>query len=57
MFTGISDSEIIIFDEIDVGIGGGVAQVVGQLLNDLGKSKQVICITHQPLQLKSIHQL
>lgn len=40
--------EIIIFDEIDVGIGGGVAQVVGQLLNDLGKAKQVICITHQP---------
>lgn len=40
--------EIIIFDEIDVGIGGGVAQVVGQLLHDLGKSKQVICITHQP---------
>lgn len=40
--------EIIIFDEIDVGIGGGVAQVVGQLLRDLGISKQVICITHQP---------
>ncbi|MDD3265955.1 MAG: DNA repair protein RecN [Burkholderiales bacterium] len=40
--------EIIIFDEIDVGIGGGVAQVVGQLLNNLGLAKQVICITHQP---------
>lgn len=40
--------EIIVFDEIDVGIGGGVAEVVGNLLHDLGKSKQVICITHQP---------
>ncbi|RTK96269.1 MAG: DNA repair protein RecN [Neisseriaceae bacterium] len=40
--------EIIVFDEIDVGIGGGVAEVVGTLLHDLGKSKQVICITHQP---------
>ena len=40
--------EIIVFDEIDVGIGGGIAEVVGNLLRDLGMSKQVICITHQP---------
>ncbi|AUR53051.1 DNA repair protein RecN [Aquella oligotrophica] len=40
--------EVIVFDEIDVGIGGGVAEVVGTLLAELGKSKQVICITHQP---------
>lgn len=40
--------EIIVFDEIDVGIGGGVAEVVGNLLHELGMSKQVICITHQP---------
>ncbi len=40
--------ELIVFDEIDVGIGGGVAEVVGSLLRRLGLTKQVICITHQP---------
>lgn len=40
--------EVIVFDEIDVGIGGGVAETVGTLLKELGTSKQVICITHQP---------
>lgn len=40
--------ELIVFDEIDVGIGGGVAEVVGTLLKELGISKQVLCITHQP---------
>lgn len=40
--------EVIIFDEIDVGIGGGIAEVVGTLLKELGVSKQVVCITHQP---------
>lgn len=40
--------ELIVFDEIDVGIGGGVAEAVGTLLKKLGSSKQVICITHQP---------
>ena len=40
--------ELIVFDEVDVGISGGVAEVVGSLLNELGKNKQVICITHQP---------
>ena len=36
----------LIFDEVDVGIGGKVANVVGQKLRELGKSNQVICITH-----------
>lgn len=40
--------EIIIFDEIDVGIGGKIAAKVGELLRVLGQAKQVICITHQP---------
>lgn len=38
----------IIFDEVDVGIGGGTAETVGKLLNQLGIQKQVICVTHQP---------
>ena len=36
----------LIFDEVDVGIGGEVANVVGQKLKELGTSNQVICITH-----------
>ena len=36
----------LIFDEVDVGIGGGVAEIVGKELRALGKSRQVFCITH-----------
>lgn len=38
----------LIFDEVDVGIGGGVAEVVGRLLADLGRERQVLCVTHLP---------
>ena len=38
----------LIFDEVDVGIGGGVAEIVGRLLRDLGRERQVLCITHLP---------
>jgi DNA repair protein RecN (Recombination protein N) len=38
----------LIFDEVDVGIGGGVAQVVGALLRTLGRKNQVLCVTHLP---------
>jgi len=37
-----------IFDEVDVGIGGQVAEIVGNLLRKLGKERQVLCITHLP---------
>lgn len=36
----------MIFDEVDVGIGGGVAEVVGKLLHELGQKRQVLVITH-----------
>lgn len=36
----------MIFDEVDVGIGGGVAEVVGRLLDQLGQQRQVLVITH-----------
>ncbi|MDH3309679.1 MAG: DNA repair protein RecN [Gammaproteobacteria bacterium] len=36
----------LIFDEVDVGIGGSVAEVVGRKLRALGRSRQVLCITH-----------
>ena len=37
----------LVFDEVDVGIGGGVAIVVGELLRGLGQKTQVLCVTHQ----------
>jgi DNA repair protein RecN (Recombination protein N) len=40
--------ETLIFDEVDAGIGGGVAEMVGQKLSELSRHHQVICITHLP---------
>ena len=40
--------ETVIFDEVDAGIGGGTAEVVGRKLAELAKHHQVICITHLP---------
>jgi DNA repair protein RecN (Recombination protein N) len=39
----------LIFDEVDAGIGGAVAEVVGRKLRQLGRSRQVLCITHLAL--------
>ena len=36
----------LIFDEVDSGIGGGVAEIVGQKLRALGSGRQVLCVTH-----------
>jgi DNA repair protein RecN (Recombination protein N) len=38
----------LIFDEVDVGISGGTAEIVGKLLRRLGQTHQLLCITHQP---------
>lgn len=38
----------LIFDEVDSGIGGAVAEVVGRLLRRLGQERQVLCVTHLP---------
>jgi len=38
----------LVFDEVDVGIGGPTAEVVGQLLRRLGERGQVLCVTHLP---------
>jgi DNA repair protein RecN (Recombination protein N) len=48
--TTVSQGSVpcMIFDEVDVGIGGGVAEVVGQLLKQLGAERQVLVITHLP---------
>ena len=38
----------LIFDEVDVGIGGRIAEIVGRLLRQLGEERQVLCVTHLP---------
>lgn len=38
----------LIFDEVDAGIGGGVAEIVGRQLRTLGRERQVLCVTHLP---------
>ncbi|MGP1675603.1 MAG: DNA repair protein RecN [Burkholderiales bacterium] len=38
----------LIFDEVDAGIGGGVAEIVGRQLRTLGREHQVLCVTHLP---------
>lgn len=45
---GKGESKTLIFDEIDTGIGGRVAEIVGKRLKELSRSHQVICITHLP---------
>lgn len=42
-----TEAEVLVFDEIDVGISGGTAEIVGRLLADLGQHVQILCITHQ----------
>ena len=42
-----TDAEVLVFDEIDVGISGGTAEMVGRLLAGLAQHVQILCITHQ----------
>ena len=44
----VSAVPTLIFDEVDTGIGGRVAEIVGRLLEDLGQRHQVLCVTHLP---------
>ena len=45
---GLDSVPTMIFDEVDSGIGGAVAEVVGQKLRTLGAERQVLCVTHLP---------
>lgn len=42
------DEKAAVFDEIDIGIGGRVAEAVGRKLKELSLTQQVLCVTHQP---------
>jgi DNA repair protein RecN (Recombination protein N) len=52
----IASVPTLIFDEVDSGIGGRVAEIVGQLLKQLGKQHQVLCVTHLPQVAASANQ-
>ncbi len=47
---------LMVFDEVDVGIGGATAEIVGKLLKQLANSAQILCITHQPQVASQGHQ-
>lgn len=51
-----STTPTLVFDEVDVGIGGGTAEVVGRLLRSLGSNGQVLCVTHLPQVAAQCHQ-
>lgn len=50
------DTPCLVFDEVDTGIGGGVAEIVGRKLRELGSNRQVLCITHLPQVASHGHQ-
>ncbi|OED44125.1 DNA repair protein RecN [Endozoicomonas sp. (ex Bugula neritina AB1)] len=51
-----SHTPTLVFDEVDVGIGGGTAETVGNMLREVGESGQVLCVTHQPQVASQGHQ-
>ena len=46
--AGADRVPVMIFDEIDTGVGGAVAAAIGTRLKDLGRFHQVLCVTHLP---------
>ena len=48
IITGSARIPTLIFDEVDTGIGGGIAEVVGRRLRMLGGERQILCVTHLP---------
>jgi DNA repair protein RecN (Recombination protein N) len=46
--SAAGSAQTLIFDEVDVGIGGRVAEIVGRMLKQLGAKRQVLCVTHLP---------
>ena len=54
--TGQGGIPTLIFDEVDVGVGGAVAEMVGRLLRQLAGERQILCVTHQPQVAALGHQ-
>jgi len=54
--TNDKTTPTMIFDEVDSGIGGGIAEIVGQKLRSLSHNRQVLCVTHLPQVAAQAHQ-
>ena len=54
--AGTRSVPTLVFDEVDVGIGGSIAEIVGQHLRQLASTQQVICITHLPQVAAQAHR-
>jgi DNA repair protein RecN (Recombination protein N) len=50
-----NDASCLVFDEVDAGVGGGVAEIVGRQLRALGDHAQVLCVTHLPQVASQAH--
>jgi DNA repair protein RecN (Recombination protein N) len=48
VLTGLGPAGLYVFDEVDAGVGGAVAEVIGRKLREVSRRHQVICITHLP---------
>jgi DNA repair protein RecN (Recombination protein N) len=48
ILAGVDQVDTMVFDEVDAGIGGSMADVVGAKLREVAGSRQVVCITHLP---------
>lgn len=51
-----SEIPTLIFDEVDSGIGGGIAEIVGRKLRQIAEDRQVFCVTHLPQVASQAHQ-
>ncbi len=48
VLAGLAPAGMYVFDEVDAGVGGAVADVVGKKLRDVAQHHQVLCVTHLP---------
>jgi len=53
--TRAAERPCLVFDEVDAGVGGGVAEIVGRRLRELGRGQQVLCVTHLPQVASQSH--
>ena len=54
--VGIGGAHTVVFDEVDSGVGGAVAEIVGRRMRDLGNDRQVLTVTHLPQVAALAHQ-
>jgi DNA repair protein RecN (Recombination protein N) len=48
VLSGLGPASLYVFDEVDAGVGGAVAEVIGRKIHEVAKHSQVLCITHLP---------